>query len=98
MKAFMEKLRAKNIKIGLATADTEVSARNCLEAIGIEKYFDYIGVDDGKRKPKPDKEMFQEFAELFGLKPEEIAVVGDTYNDMVFAKENGGDWSFEWGQ
>ena len=28
--------------------------------------------------------------ETFHLKPEEIAVVGDTYNDVVFARNNGG--------
>lgn len=90
MSTFMENLKARNIVIGLATADTELSAENCLTSIGIMEYFDYIGADDGKRSPKPDKEMFLEFAEQFSLKPEEIAVVGDTYNDMLFAKKNGG--------
>ena len=32
----------------------------------------------------------KEFQNQFLLKPEEIAVVGDTYNDMLFAKQNGG--------
>lgn len=90
MKSLMEDLKSRNILIGLATADTEESARNCLSSLGIEYYFDYIGADNGKRKPKPDKEMFLEFAEMFSLRPEEIAVVGDTYNDMLFAKSNGG--------
>ncbi len=90
MNAFMEKLKTQNIIIGLATADTELSAQNCLTSIGVKKYFDYIGADDGERRPKPDKEMFLEFAEQFSLKPEEIAVVGDTYNDMIFARKNGG--------
>lgn len=90
MSTFMENLKARNIVIGLATADTELSAENCLTSIGVKEYFDYIGADDGKRSPKPDKEMFLEFAERFSLKPEEIAVVGDTYNDMLFAKKNGG--------
>lgn len=90
MKALMKRLKARNIIIGLATADTELSAENCLTSIGVREYFDYIGADDGKRSPKPDKEMFLEFAERFSLKTEEIAVVGDTYNDMLFAKKNGG--------
>lgn len=90
MNALMENLKSRNIVIGLATADTELSAENCLKSIGVKKFFDYIGADDGKRKPKPDKEMFLEFAEQFSLKPEEIAVVGDTYNDMIFARKNGG--------
>lgn len=90
MNVLMEDLKVRNIVIGLATADTEISAENCLRSIGIKEFFDYIGADDGRRRPKPDKEMFLEFAEQFSLKPEEIAVVGDTYNDMLFAKQNGG--------
>lgn len=90
MNVLMENLKTRNLVIGLATADTETSAENCLTSIGVKEFFDYIGADDGRRKPKPDKEMFLEFAETFSLKPDEIAVVGDTYNDMVFARKNGG--------
>ncbi len=90
MNALMENLKSRGIVIGLATADTEISAKSCLISIGVQPFFDYIGADDGRRKPKPDKEMFLEFAEKFSLQAEEIAVVGDTYNDMRFAKQNGG--------
>lgn len=90
MNVLMENLKSRNIVIGLATADTEISAKNCLDSIGVKEFFDYIGADDGRRKPKPDKEMFLEFAEQFSLRAEEIAVVGDTYNDMIFARKNGG--------
>lgn len=90
MNVLMENLKSRKIVIGLATADTKLSAESCLDSIGVKHFFDYIGADDGRRKPKPDKEMFLEFAEQFSLLPEEIAVVGDTYNDMMFAKKNGG--------
>lgn len=90
MNVLMQNLKERNIIIGLATADTKISAENCLSSIGIKHFFDYIGSDDGLRKPKPDKEMFLEFAKQFSLNPKEIAVVGDTYNDMVFARKNGG--------
>lgn len=90
MNVLMEYLKARKIVIGLATADTEISATRCLSSIGIKHFFDYIGGDDGVKKPKPDKEMFCEFAQKYSLKPGEIAVVGDTYNDMMFAKVNGG--------
>lgn len=90
MDKLMKELKAREIVIGLATADTMASAENCLEALGIRSFFDYIGADDGKRRPKPDREMFLEFMDTFGLQPKEIAVVGDTCNDMLFAGENGG--------
>jgi len=30
--------------------------------------------------------MFETFCKAYGLEPEKVAVVGDTYNDMRFAK------------
>ena len=90
LKVLLEKLKRMEIYIGLATADTLYSALKCLESLNILAEFDYIGADDGVKRPKPYSDMFQEFQEKFSLKPEEIAVVGDTCNDMVFARQNGG--------
>lgn len=85
-----DQLKERGIYVGLATADTVVSAQTCLDILGISEKMDYIGADDGSKRPKPEPDMFREFQEKFDLKPEEIAVVGDTYNDMLFAKQNGG--------
>lgn len=90
MDMLMKELKEKDIKIGLATADTLESAECCLTAIGVRGYFDFVGADNGVCKPKPNQEMFLVFAEMFKLGRGEIAVVGDTYNDMVFAKKSGG--------
>lgn len=86
----MKELKVRGIRIGLATADTPVSAESCLKKLHIMQYFDYIGADDGKRKPKPEKDMFQEFAGKYQFLPSEIMVTGDTFNDMLFAKRCGG--------
>lgn len=83
-------LKKRHIYIGLATADTIISAQNCLKSMDVLHLFDYVGADDGVKKPKPEKDMFLEFQQCFGLRAEEIAVVGDTYNDMMFARHNGG--------
>ncbi len=66
------------------------SAKSCLKKLGTYQEFDYVGADDGVKRPKPEADMFLEFQHKFNLKPEEIAVVGDTYNDVVFARNNGG--------
>lgn len=81
-------LKEKNIYIGLATADTLTSANNCLERLNIKKYFDFIGSDDGVYRPKPEKDMLDAFCNKCNLKPEEVAIVGDTENDMQFATKN----------
>lgn len=90
IKKMIAYLQEKQIHVGLATADTLDSARACLDSMEVLEQFDYVGADDGIRKPKPEKDMFLEFQEQFGLLAEEIAVVGDSYNDIVFAKRNGG--------
>lgn len=82
-------LKRQGISIGLATADTAASARNCLEALGVMEYFDYVGADDGSCRPKPAPDMLLRFAGKMEIMPEEVMVVGDTYNDIRFAKTCG---------
>lgn len=90
MKALVHDLKERKVYVGLATADTMKSAKHCLKSLDVYQDFDYIGADDGVKKPKPDGDMFLEFQEKCGLKADEIAVVGDTQNDVLFAKNNGG--------
>lgn len=90
MKVLIRELKDKGIKIGLSTADTLVSAESCLKTLNLYDEFDFIGADDGIRKPKPAPDMFVEFAQMFGFLPEEIMVAGDTENDIRFANDNGG--------
>ncbi|MGC4019813.1 MAG: HAD family hydrolase [Muricomes sp.] len=90
IRSIAEELKKRHIYMGLATADTISSAEDCLKSMNIFHLFDYIGADDGEKRPKPEKDMFLEFQQNFGLKAEEIAVVGDTCNDMQFARNGGG--------
>lgn len=89
-KQLVERLKKQGMKVGLATADTSYAAKQCLIALGVYDAFDYVGGDDGILKPKPEKDMFEQFTSMYHLKPEEVAVVGDTPNDMLFAKRCGG--------
>lgn len=90
VKEVLKKLRHKGMKLGLATADNKHVAEKCLDALGIKGFFDYLGCDDGATRPKPDPEMFVRFCSEMNLIPEEVAMVGDTVNDMHFAKNAGG--------
>lgn len=89
MDTMLQQLRELGIRIGLATADTLRSARACLEKLNIIELFDFVGGDDGVVQPKPDPEMFYQFVNEFNLMPKEVLVVGDTPNDMFFAKQCG---------
>lgn len=85
LKELFEQLHEKQILVGLATADTDTAVRRCFQKLGILTCFDFLGWDDGSMKPKPDTDMFERFQQKFKLKAEEILVVGDTLNDMLFA-------------
>ena len=79
-------LRKRHIRIGIATTETLASTRHCLRNLQIEDLIEYVGADDGLARPKPDPDMFETFSKAYGLEPEDVAVVGLTYNDMCFAK------------
>ncbi len=85
-----QSLKEQGYIIGLATADTEESAIGCLEDLEVMDLIDFIGADDGVRNPKPAPDMFLEFAQKYQLKADEIMMIGDTYNDIRFGRENGG--------
>ena len=80
-------LKEKRIYIGLATADSYESAKVCMKRLGVLGYLDYLGADRCGVKPKPAPDMLMQFSERVGIAPEEIAVVGDTGNDIAFAKK-----------
>ena len=85
----LRKLKQKGLVIGLATADTLISAKNSLQKLNVLELFEYIGADDGIIKPKPATEMMDAFCGKFGLHPSEVAMVGDTMTDMRFGRNTG---------
>ena len=58
-----------------------------MKQLGVLEYLDYIGGDDGKKRPKPSPDMLYDFAEKSGILPQQVMVAGDTRNDMVFAEQ-----------
>lgn len=90
LQVLFSELKRRKIKIGLATADNLPVTEKCIRRLGIEAELDFIGCDDGVLRPKPEADMFAAFCDRYQLLPEEVAVVGDTVNDMKFAKKCGG--------
>lgn len=90
LKKLFQELKKRGIYIGLATADNLPVTKQCLKQLDVEDVFDFIGCDDGIMHHKPHSDMFNAFCEKYHLKPQEVAVVGDTANDMYFARNGGG--------
>ncbi len=89
IRALYEHLSLKGIKMGMATADSHKSAMHMVNKLNLNDCFDFIGSNDGIMKQKPNKDMCMRFCSMYGLAPNEVAIVGDSYNDMVFAKNSG---------
>jgi phosphoglycolate phosphatase len=84
--AVLETLAARALPMGIATNDTEASARAQMAALGLDRHLTfYSGWESGHgRKPGPGP--VTAFADAVGLKPQEIAVVGDSLHDLHAAR------------
>jgi phosphoglycolate phosphatase len=89
IRSLYEFLSSNNIKMGLATADSRQSAMHFINKLNLHDSFDFIGSYDGTMKMKPHKDMCMRFCTMYDLEPGEVAIVGDSYTDMVFALNSG---------
>lgn len=83
-----KKLKDKGIKIGIATSDEYEITKYCLDKLCISEFTDYILSADRVASPKPAPDTAMEFFRLTGLKPSEVLMVGDSENDIRFAKNS----------
>lgn len=87
--AVLESLHTAGIHTGVATSDSFASTVHALEKLGIADRFDCILTADRVARPKPAPDMAMVFCARCGLTPEEVAMVGDSANDMRFARNAG---------
>jgi HAD superfamily hydrolase (TIGR01549 family) len=89
IKKLYEYLNSNNIKMGMATADSKQSAMHMINKLNLNDCFDFIGSYDGIMKQKPHNDMCMRFCSMYNLEPNEVAIVGDSYSDMLFAINSG---------
>ena len=82
-------LKSEGYLLGLATSDRVEIAHMHLNEGRLDKYFDLVLADDGQTEVKPHPQMLEQFCERFMLLPAEIAMVGDSMNDVLFGTKNG---------
>jgi len=73
----LETVKAKGLKIGLATATPEHRARKYLEKVGAQRYFDAITCADMVRHGKPQPDIYLLAAQRTGVQPQEAIAVED---------------------
>lgn len=83
------KLRARGFSLGVATMDSEESARATMARFGVHGSLDFICGFDTGHGVKPGGGMVEAFARHVNLRPPAIAVVGDSPHDMEMARAGG---------
>lgn len=82
-------LRARGLKLGVATNDSEASAVAQLNGLGWQGLFDtVVGYDSGYTS-KPSPKMVLGCCSQLGVDPAKTLMVGDTATDMRAAKSAG---------
>lgn len=82
-------LHARGYRLGVATNDSTAGAERTLLALGIANLFDAAYGYDAVANPKPAADPVIAFCDLTGLKPSEVAMVGDNGHDLEMAHNAG---------
>lgn len=82
----LTRLKEHGYRIGVITSDTAESCEVFLEHMGLTPLVEFIATRDHGMKRKPHPEAFRAFCTKTGLSPTQVAVVGDTDTDMLFAR------------
>ena len=80
--AFFKRLHDRGYKLGVASSDNERSIRHIAKRFGFIDYIDYVAGYDSGFGTKPEPGMVLGFCKATGLRPAEIAVVGDNNHDL----------------
>ncbi len=83
------KLSEKNIVLGLATNDSEGSAREFLKTANIDSFFTFVAGYDSGHGGKPAPGMILEFCDAHDLEPKSVMVVGDNHCDLKMGRAAG---------
>ncbi|OBQ68219.1 HAD family hydrolase [Mesorhizobium erdmanii] len=82
-------LHNRSYRLGVATNDSTSGAEKTLVTLGVAQLFDAAYGYDAVANPKPAPDTIQAFCDLTGLKPSEIAMVGDNRHDLEMARAGG---------
>ena len=87
---FLEQLKAKGIKLAVATSNNHHLLNVCLRANEIEHYFDaLVTTDDTEAKSKSEPDVYLHAAQSIGIAAENIVVFEDVPHAMRGARKAG---------
>lgn len=83
------RLRARGLRIGLATNDAEAPARAHLGAHDLTELFDFIAGSDSGHGGKPAPGQLFAFSTVTGIDPSRVVMVGDSPHDLEAGRRAG---------
>lgn len=89
LRPLLRELRARPLKLGIATMDSTAAARRSMEQLGVLDLFELVIGFDAGFGAKPDPGMVLAFCETVGVPPARIALVGDAKKDLETAHNAG---------
>ena len=88
-RAALSALHAAGYRLGVATNDSTGGAERTLLSLGVAQMFDAAFGYDAVANPKPAPDTVHAFCDLTGLKPAQLAMVGDNRHDLQMARAGG---------
>lgn len=82
-------LKGRGLRIGVATSDDRLSLEHCLRELGIYDDVDLYYAADDVACPKPHPEIMENFSRQWNIPSSRLMMVGDSENDMRFARNSG---------
>ncbi len=86
---YLDQLSDMGLQLGVATNDTEATARAQLRRLGVEQRFDFIAGYDSGYGAKPAPGMCLAFADHIAQPPADIVIVGDSAHDLQAGRAAG---------
>ena len=85
----LARLKARELRLGVATSDSESGAHATLAHFGVIELLDFLAGYDSGYEPKPSPTLVAGFCRLTGLAPAEVSVVGDNSHDLEMGRAAG---------
>lgn len=87
--AALTALHKRAYRLGVATNDSTAGAEKTMVTLGVAQLFTAAYGYDAVANPKPAPDTIVAFCDLTGLRPSEIAMVGDNRHDLEMARAGG---------
>ena len=81
----IQELRNEGYKIGIVTSDTKKGVDQFLEETQSKELFDLIISTETHAEEKPNPKVLNPLFDAYDVSPDQVAIIGDTTNDMKTA-------------